>query len=165
MKIKNQIRLGILVGAIAAGVASAGDLPGIKDLPDVKEGLWESSTFMAGATQKPMLTKMCTSNAVTRKVYQDTHGNPNAPCKEVHAERHDSVYISETECNFSGKITHSKSVMTVTGNTGYRLEMRKADNTVETVIESKWVGVCPVGMKLGDVIGPDGKVMMNALSP
>jgi hypothetical protein len=43
--------------------------------------------------------------------------------------------------------------------------MRKADNTIETVIESKWVGACPAGMKLGDVAGPDGKVMMNVLTP
>ncbi len=162
---KNRIQFGFLVGAITAGVALAGDLSGIKDLPDIKEGLWENSTFMAGAMEKPMLTKMCTSNAVNRKMYQDTHAASNRPCKEVHSERHDSVYISETECNYSGRITHSKSVMTLTGNTGYRLEMRKADNTVETIIESKWVSACPVGMKLGDVIGPDGKVMMNALSP
>jgi hypothetical protein len=29
----------------------------------------------------------------------------------------------------------------------------------------KWVGACPAGMKQGDVTGPDGKVMMNALAP
>jgi hypothetical protein len=162
---KAQIQQGILLGIIAAGAALAADLPGIKDLPDIKEGLWESSTFMPGVMEKPMLSKMCTSNAVNRKMYEDTHNSPNAPCKELHAEHHDSVYISESECNFSGKISHSKSVMTLTGNTGFRLEMRKADNTVETVIESKWVGSCPTGMKLGDVTGPDGKVMMNALSP
>jgi hypothetical protein len=163
--VKNQIQHGLLVGAFAVSVALAADLPGIKDLPDTKEGLWESSTFIAGATQEPILTKMCTSNAVNRKMYEGTHRNPDSPCKEVHRERHDSVIISETECSFSGNLTRSKTTMTLTGSTGYRLETHKADNTVETVIESKWVGVCPAGMKLGDVIGPDGKLMMNALGP
>jgi hypothetical protein len=53
----------------------------------------------------------------------------------------------------------------LTGNTGMRLETRKADNSVESAIEMKWVGACPAGMKLGDVAGPDGKVMMNAMAP
>jgi hypothetical protein len=35
----------------------------------------------------------------------------------------------------------------------------------ETVIDAKWLGACPANMKLGDVAGPDGKVMMNALNP
>jgi hypothetical protein len=160
-----KLRLGLLVGAIAAGFALADDQPGIKDLPDVKEGLWESSTMMPGAMDKPMRTTMCTSNAVNRKMYEDSHKNANNLCKEVHAERHGAVITQEIECNFGGKVTRSTSVTTLTGNTGMRIELRKADNSVESLIETKWVGACPAGMKLGDVTGPDGKVMMNALTP
>jgi Protein of unknown function (DUF3617) len=158
-------QLGILVGAMAWGSAHAGDLLGIKDLPDIKEGLWESSTMMPGAMNKPMHTTMCNSNAVSKKMYEDTHRTANARCKEIHSERNGSVITTETECNFNGKATRSKSVTTLTGNTGIHLEMRKADNTVESVIDMKWVGACPVGMKLGDVTGPDGKVMFNAMTP
>ncbi|MGA2189220.1 MAG: DUF3617 family protein [Steroidobacteraceae bacterium] len=160
-----KLRLGLLVGTIAAGFALAEDQPGIKDLPDVKEGLWESSTMMPGAMDKPMRTTMCTSNAVNRKMYEDSHKNTNSLCKEVHSERHGAVITQEIECNFGGKVTRSTSVTTLTGNTGMKIEMRKADNTVESLIEMKWVGACPAGMKLGDVTGPDGKVMMNALTP
>jgi hypothetical protein len=158
-------QLGILVGAMAWGFVHAGDLMGIKDLPDVKEGLWESSTMMPGLMNKPMRTTMCNSNAVSRKMYEDTHRSANAGCKEIHSERNGSVITTETECNFGGKLTRSKSVVTLTGNTGMHLEMHKADNTVESVIDMKWVGACPVGMKLGDVTGPDGKVMFNAMTP
>ena len=160
-----KLRLGLLVGAIAAGCALGADQPGIKDIPDMKEGLWESSTMMPGAMDKPMHTTMCTSNAVSRKMYEDSHKNANPPCKEIHSERQGSVITQEMECNFSGKVTHSKSITTLTGNTAMHLETRKADNTVESVIDMKWVGACPAGMKLGDVTGPDGKVMMNAMSP
>lgn len=148
-----------------AGLVQAGDLTGVKDLPDIKEGLWESTTMMPGSMDKPMRSTMCTSNVVSRKVYEDAHNNPKALCKEIHSERRESVITSETECNFTGKITRNKTVTTLTGNTGFKVESRKADNTIETVIESKWVGACPVGMKLGDVTGPDGKVMMNLLNP
>jgi hypothetical protein len=159
------MRLVLVVGALSAGCALGADQPGINDIPDVKEGLWESSTMMPGAMDKPMHTTMCTSNAVNRKMYEDTHKNKDSVCKQIHTERHGSVITQEIECNFSGKVTRSTSVTTLSGNTGMRLETRKADNTVESVIEMKWVGACPVGMKLGDVTGPDGKVMMNAMDP
>jgi len=120
-----KMRLGLLVGAVAAGFALGADQPGIKDLPDIKEGLWESSTMMPGSMDKPMHTTMCTSNAVSRKMYEDTHKNADRPCKEIRSERHDSVITQEIECNFSGKVTHSTTVTTLTGNTAMRLEMRK----------------------------------------
>jgi hypothetical protein len=162
---KRNMNLAIAIGAIMAGLSQTGDSQGIKDLPDTKEGLWESSTMMSGVMDKPMRSTMCTSNAVSRKMYEDTHSNPKSPCKELHSERHDSVIVSESECNFSGKVSRSKTTMTLTSNTGYRIEVRKADNSIETVIESKWVSACPAGMKLGDVTGPDGKIMMNVLKP
>lgn len=160
-----KIRLGLLVGTIAAGCALGADQPGIKDLPDMKAGLWESSTMMPGAMDKPIHTTMCTSNAVNKKMYEDSHNSATHPCKEIHSERQGSVITEETECNFNGKVTRSKSITTLTGNTAIHLEMHKADNTVESVIDMKWVGACPANMKLGDVTGPDGKVMMNAMTP
>jgi Protein of unknown function (DUF3617) len=164
MKMNQAMRLGLLVGAIAARCALGADQPGINDIPDVKEGLWESSTMMPGTMDKPMHGTMCTSNAVNRKIYEDSHKNTNTVCKQIHSERSGSVITQDIECNFSGKVTRSKSITTVTGNTAMKIETRKADNTVESVIEMKWVGACPAGMKLGDVTGPDGKVMMNALT-
>ena len=157
-------QLGILVVTMAWGFSQAAELTGINSLPDIKEGLWESSTFMPGVMKAPMRTTMCNSNAVSRKTYEDTHRNANIACKEIRTERHGSVITSETECNFGRKVTRSKSITTLTGNTGIHLEMHKADNSLESVIDMKWVSACPAGMKLGDVAGPDGKIMMNALS-
>ncbi len=162
---KLNTRLILLVSSVAAGCALGADQPGVGDIPDVKEGLWQSATMMPGTMDKPMHSSMCMSNAVNRKVYEDTHKSGNNPCKQIHTERQGSVITQELECNFSGKVTHSTSVTTLTGNTAMRVETRKADNTVETVIESKWVGACPTGMKLGDVTGPGGKVMMNVMTP
>jgi hypothetical protein len=163
-KVNINVRLAVLVGALAAGCALGAEQPGINDIPDVKEGLWESSTMMPGTMDKPMHTTMCTSNAVNRKMYEDSHKSADRVCKQVHSEHTGSVITQEIECNFNGKVTHSKSITTVSGNTAMKIETHKADNSVESVIEMKWVGACPTGMKLGDVTGPDGKVMMNALA-
>jgi hypothetical protein len=159
-----KMRLGLLLGAIAAGCALGADQPGINDIPDVKEGLWESSTMMPGTMDKPMHSTVCTSNAVNRKMYEDSHKNGISPCKQIHSERHGAVITQVVECNFSGKVTRSTSVTTLTGNTAMRIETHKADNSVEAVIEMNWVSACPAGMKLGDVTGPDGKVMMNVMT-
>jgi hypothetical protein len=163
--LNKKMRLGFLVGAIAAGCALAADQPGIEDIPDMKEGLWESSTMMPGTMDKPMHTTMCTSNAVSRKMYEDTHKGTKSVCKQISSEHHGSVITQQIECNFGGKVTRSTSITTLTGNTGIHLETHKADNSVESVIEMKWVSACPAGMKLGDVTGPDGKVMYNAMTP
>jgi uncharacterized protein DUF3617 len=162
---KPRPRLILLAGALAAGCALGADQPGINSIPDIKEGLWESATMVPGTMDKPMHTTMCTSNAVTRKTYEDTHKDGNSPCKPIHTERQGPVITREVECNFSGKVTRSTSVTTLTGNTAMRVETRKADKTVESVIDMKWVSACPTGMKLGDVTGPDGKVMMNVMTP
>jgi len=158
-------RLGLCLGTLLAYHGAIGDTPGVDDIPDVKEGLWESNTQMPGTNGKAIHSTMCTSNLVNRKLYEQTHKNPNRPCKVLHYERSGAVLTSETECTFGGKPTRTKSVTTLSGNTAYRLETRKPDGTIETVIESKWVSACPAGMKLGDVTGPDGKVMMNMLTP
>ena len=158
-------RLLLLVGVMISGYAGGADLPGLKDIPDIKEGLWASTTTMPGTMDKPMHTTMCTSNAVSRKMYEDTHKDTDRPCKQVRSEHVGSVITQEIECNYNGKISRSRSVTTMTGNTGMHIEMRDAADKVENIIDMQWEGACPAGMKLGDVTGPDGKVMMNVLAP
>ena len=124
------------------------------DLPDIKEGLWESHST-AGST-KNIVTTMCTNNAVNKKISDDQEKNPNRPCKVIHSEHSGSTIFSEVECKFGNKVSRSKTVMTLSGNTGYHTETRDANNSVEMVIDSKYTGACPAGMKLGDVTGPQG---------
>ncbi len=151
--------------AFVAVSALAADVPGLKDIPDMKEGLWVTSTMMPGTMDKPMQTTSCTSNAVNRKMYEDTHRNNDGVCKPGDSQRVGSVITQDTVCNFGGKPVHSKSVTTVTGNTAMHIETHNADGKVDAIIDTKWVSACPAGMKLGDVMGPDGKLMMNVLSP
>ena len=160
-----KISLALTLCACVVQGSLAADLPGLKDIPDMKEGLWESSTMMQGTLDKPMRTTICTSNAVTRKMYEDSHKNTDSPCKTGKSERVGSVITQDIECNFGNKVTHSKSITTVSGNTGMHIEMRDSDNKLESAIDMKWVSACPAGMKLGDLMGPDGKLMMNAMTP
>jgi len=157
-------QFGIIVGATAWGLALAGDLPGIKDLPDVKEGLWESSTLIHGAMDKPMRSTMCNSNAVSRKMYEDTHRNANTRCKEIHTERNGSVITTESECNIDGKgdplqIRHHAhgQYRDAPGIAQSRQFSRDRDR-------HEMGGRVPGRHEARDVTGPDGKVIFNAMT-
>jgi len=102
------------------------------------------------------VTTMCMDNTIYKKMSDDQEKNPNRPCKSIRSDRSGSVISSEVECKFGAKITHSKTVTTLSGNTGFHSETRNSDNNVDLVIDSKYTGPCPAGMKLGDVTGPQG---------
>src|SRR5450631_894353 len=119
------------------------------DLPDIKAGLWESRTTM-GATRN-IVSSMCMDNGTYKKMSDDLKKNRNRPCKVLQEGRNGSTYSSEVECKFGSKVSRSKTVITFSGNTAYHSEMRGADNNIEAVIDSKYAGSCPSGMKLGDV--------------
>jgi|PersoiStandDraft_1058852.scaffolds.fasta_scaffold59482_2 Protein of unknown function (DUF3617) len=132
------------------------------DLPDIKAGLWESRTTMGDT--KNIISSSCMDNSVYKKMSDDRDKNPNRPCQVIHAERNGSTYSSEVECKFGKKVTRSTTVITFSGNTAYHSEMRGSANSVEMVIDSKYLGSCPSGMKLGDVTGPQG-MKFNVLQP
>src|ERR1035437_7108578 len=124
------------------------------DLPDIKAGLWESRTTVGNT--KNIMSSSCMDNSVYKKVSDDMENNPNRPCKVLQKERNGSTYSSEVECKFGNKVSRSKTIINFSGNTAYHSEVRGSDNKVELVIDSKYAGACPTGMKLGDVTGPNG---------
>ena len=92
------------------------------------------------------------------------HKNPNMPCQQVHSERAGSTITLEVQCKFGGQLTRSKTVMTLSGNIAYHSEIRTTDNTLQSVIDGKYLGPSPAGMVLGDVNGPNG-TKVNVLHP
>lgn len=144
----------ILTLSVVLAVLGIANTVAAIELPDLKAGLWESRTSM-GATKNSMST-MCMDNATYKKMSDDQEKNPNRPCKVLHSEHSGSTISSEVECKFGDKVSRSKTVMTLSGNTGYHSETRSSDNSVAMVIDSKYTGACPAGMKLGDVTGPQG---------
>ena len=131
-------------------------------LPDIKAGLWEARTTM-GAT-KDIMSASCMDNSVYKKMSEDMEKDPNVPCKVLQRERNGSTYLSEVECKFGNTVSRSKTFITYSGNTAYHSETRDSNNKVSVVIDSKYAGACPAGMKLGDVTGPNG-LKINMMKP
>ena len=133
------------------------------ELPDMKAGLWESSTTMGAAT-RPVRATMCMDNAGYQRLHEQVSRNLKNPCRNIDVQHTGSVYTTTTQCQFgSGKPSVSTTVLTMSGNTAYHSEMRASDHTVEMIIDARFLGACPAGMKVGDMTGPDGKFMMNVL--
>lgn len=134
------------------------------DLPDMKAGLWESSTIVGKTPQQPVHATVCMNNDAYRRLNEKISKNPNLSCKNISSQHVGPTYTTTTQCQFgNGKPSVSTTALTMSGNTAYHSETRDQDHSVEMMIDAKFVGVCPSGMKLGDMTGPDGKIMMNVL--
>jgi hypothetical protein len=153
---KTPLLLGMMSFACIAA-AHAGDYP------NIKEGLWSTTTTMNDAKRPPQTATMCNSTAVMQSVI-DNHKKSDQPCKITSMSHSGSVYTEQTECNFGGKVIKSTSVTTFTADTAVHTEIHQADGTVTVTSDSKYVGVCPAGMVPGDFVGADG-LKLNILHP
>jgi hypothetical protein len=149
--------LALMCCACASAIAHAGDYP------NIKEGLWSTTTTMSDAKRPPQTATMCNSTAVMQTVI-DTHKKTDQPCKITNLSHSGAVYTEQTECNFGGQVRKSTSVTTFTGDTAVHTEIHQADGTVTVTSDSKYVGACPTGMVPGDFVGADG-VKLNILHP
>jgi len=149
--------LGMIAAACLATAAHAGDYP------NIREGLWTTTTTMADAKRPPQTGSMCNSTAVMQSVI-DAHKKSDQPCKIVSLNHSGPVYTEQTECTFAGQVRKSTSVTTFTGDTAVHTEMHQADGSVTVTSDSKYVGACPAGMVPGDYVGADG-MKFNILHP
>jgi hypothetical protein len=154
---KMSLLLGMLCCGCIAAVAHAGDYP------NIKEGLWSTTTTMGDAKRPPQSGTMCNSTAVMQSVI-DAHKKGDQPCKITNMSHTGSVYTEQTECTFGAQVRKSTSVTTFTGDTSVHTEIHQADGAATVTSDSKYVGACPAGMVPGDYVGADG-MKFNILHP
>lgn len=155
---KIPLLLGMMCCACVAAMAQAGDYP------NIKEGLWSTTTTMSDAKRPPQSGTMCNSTAVMQSVLDAHKKNTDQPCKIISLTHRGTVYTERTECNFGGQVRKSTSVTTFTGDTAVHTEIHRADGAVTVTSDSKYVGACPTGMVPGDFVGADG-MKFNILHP
>ena len=149
--------LGVMSFTCIVAAAHAGDYP------NIKAGLWTTTTTMSDAKRPPQTGTMCNSTAVMQSVI-DAHKKADQPCKIVSLSHSGSVYTEQTECTVGGQVRKSTSVTTFTGETSVHTEIHQADGTVTVTSDSKYLGACPAGMVPGDFVGADG-MKFNILHP
>ena len=77
--------LGLMSFACIAAAAHAGDYP------NIKQGLWSTTTTMSDAKRPPQTGTMCNSTAVMQSVI-DAHKKTDQPCKIISLSHSGSVY-------------------------------------------------------------------------
>jgi hypothetical protein len=151
-----------LVAALFVWIGIA-EADGIKP-PPTKEGLWEthSTQTQQGKTVSDKSVKMCQSKETTESMQSNGEElRKKNECTSNVTRPSANTYVEESRCAKgpnAGSVT--KVVYTYQGDTASHTEMHMNVDKSETVmiIDAKYVGGCPAGMKPGDLI-IDGKII------
>lgn len=131
--------------------------------PPMKDGLWEthSRQTQQGKTVFDSSVRMCQTQQLTRLTQSSGEElrKKNA-CTSTVTQLSANTYVEESRCAKgpnAGSVT--KATYTYQGDTASHMEMHMNVGKTETVMimDSKYLGSCPAGMKPGDVVMPDGK--------
>lgn len=144
--------------ALVSGAAHAADVP------DIKSGLWATTTTSSDAQMPAVTASLCSSTALLQTLVEQRLKGPNHPCKRVSIIHSGATITEESECKFGDTVTKSKSVTVVTGNTAVHTEIHQEGRSSAVVSDSKYVGPCPAGMQLGDFVADNG-MKANILHP
>jgi hypothetical protein len=150
-----------LVAALLICVVAEAD--GIKP-PPTKEGLWEthSTQTQQGKTVFDKSVKMCQSNETTKSMQSNGEElRKKNECTSKVTQPSTNTYVEESRCAKgpnAGSVT--KVVYAYQGDTASHTEMHMNVGPSETVmiIDAKYLGSCPAGMKPGDLM-MDGKII------
>jgi hypothetical protein len=159
MKLPVVFVLAVCSALIAASAAA-------QEYPRLKPGLWELNRVSDRPNDKGMRISMCLDQSVQKEMWDMGVGAMKGMCSKSDFHISGGKGTGEFICNMGGSTMHSKSVMTLTGDTAYRTEV---DTTFDppmggtakahSTVESHYVGACKAGQQPGDVTMPNGQTM------
>jgi hypothetical protein len=143
------------------------------DFPRLKPGLWVMEREMdrppAAQPNRPApsnRTTMCLDESVQNDMFAMAAGAVAGACSRHDFKRTGNRLNGDVVCSMGGSTMHSKSVMTLDGNSAYRTEI---DTTYDPpfmgqthsrmVLHARNVGACKPGQRPGDVVMPNGRTM------
>jgi len=157
---KTLVPLALFAAALASAGAAA------QEYPKLKPGLWELNRMSDRPNDKGMQTTVCLDESVQKEMWDMGVGAMRGMCSKTDFHMSGGRGTGEAICNFGGSTMHSKSTMTLAGDTAYRTEV---DTTFDppmngmakshSTIEAKYAGGCRPGQRPGDVTMPNGMVM------
>jgi hypothetical protein len=158
-----KIKPVFLVAVLSAwtGMAGADELKP----PPTREGLWEthSTQTQQGKTMSDRSVQMCQSKELTKSMQATGEElRKKNECTSSVTQPSANTYVEESRCAKgpnAGSVT--KVIYTYQGDTSSHTEMHMTLlGKTETVmlIDAKYLGSCPAGMKPGDLI-IDGKMI------
>lgn len=157
MRLRPVLFVAVLSASI--GIAGADEFTP----PPMKDGLWEthSSQTQQGKAVFDTSVKMCQSKELTKSMQSNGQElRKKNKCTSAVTQPSPNTYVEESRCAegpSAGSVT--KVIYTYQADTASHVEMHLNAGKSETVMimDSKYLGSCPAGMKPGDVVMADGE--------
>lgn len=152
--------LAALAAAFAASAFAAPPPP----LPPLRPGLWEATTVSPGRPQpRPAVTRMCLDKHTQGHVLaQLTMAMPRM-CSRNQLGMRGGRFVTDSSCTFGSSTIEGKTETTFFRDTAYRMEVvgrvgptGQLSPMQKAVIDGRYAGSCPKGMKPGDMTLPNG---------
>jgi hypothetical protein len=141
-------------------------LAAAQDFPHLKPGLWELTRTSNRASDARQGITVCVDETVQRQMYDVGGGAMKGLCSRHEFHIHGNRGVGEFTCNLGTTTLHSKSVMTIHGDTAYHTE---TDTTYDpplmgrthshSVLEARYTGPCHAGQRPGDMTLPNGRTI------
>ncbi|MFC5742987.1 DUF3617 domain-containing protein [Dyella tabacisoli] len=160
---------------LAASQVIAADLPA--NLPKHKPGLWTMASQVGD--RKSPASQICLDPSIEATMYKMSSAMGSSLCQKMDIQVHGNKVVSDSVCTMpamlGGKATNisGHAETTFDGDTAFHTEsvahyepafMGKTERV--TVQNGHWVSACTAGMKPGDLISPNGKIVnLSQLMP
>jgi hypothetical protein len=136
-----------------------------QDYPKLKPGHWQLTINTSNAKGgPPQKSTMCVDDALQREMMSMGSGMSREMCTKNEFRRDGARYVGNAECKIGESKIVSRSVMTLTGDTGYHTEINATYEPPfmgmkdsRTTLDGTYMGPCPAGMTAGDFVGPNGQ--------
>jgi hypothetical protein len=153
-----------LAFAFAATLVLAPGSALAQDYPTLKAGQWELTTTTSTTPDKPTRTTYCLDASVQKEMAGFGEGMRKEMCSRSTMKREGNRYVGESECRLGTTTMKSRSVMTLTGDTAYRTEVKATYDPPfmgmkesTTTVEGRHTGACRDGLVPGDLVTATGQ--------
>jgi hypothetical protein len=138
------------------------------DSPLTKDGLWSVhsvSTISPGGKTMDRTASMCRSRAYDAQQAEEAKGK--GTCKPPVSKTEGwTTTVTESECTIGAVTMKIKETVSVIDENTVHSTTESSNSPaigaargINLTADMKYLGPCPAGMKPGDVMGPDGKIM------
>ncbi len=134
----------LIGGTLAAGLATLATAAGAQELPSFRKGMWEFNRTIDGGAGKTqtLTTKKCASP--TDDMRKQNEMLVKAGCKFSPATKSGASYSFTSQCNIKGVSAQSKSVISVDGDSAYKVnvESQQGGQNTKELLVAKRIGDC-----------------------
>jgi hypothetical protein len=137
------------------------------DAPELKEGLWSihtQTTDNPGNKKSEGTVSLCRDHAYDKSA--EALAKTVKGCTIVHESREGNKYTNETHCVVAGTTIESKGNTVFEGDSAWHTESHSTNtpafygvSETTSIIDQKYTGPCPAGVRPGDRMTADGKVI------